>query len=113
MAIYPNESSGGQRDELVTWLQELVKYYRGKVSDLTSEQHNHLAYKLDAPLQINVLWSANDQLESNYVLLVFTHFPDKSDLTFNILGPFEPYRFSEHAAKMLQALEWGQELPQQ
>lgn len=113
MAMYPNESSGGQRDELVMWLHELVKYYREKVSDLTSEQHNYLAYKLDAPLQINVLWSAGDQPESSYSLLIFTHFQNKPDSTFNILGPFEPYRFSEQAAKMFQAPEWNQELPQQ
>ncbi len=113
MAMYPNESSGGRRDELVTWLHELVKYYRGKVSDLTSEQHNYLAYNLDAPLQISVLWSAGDQPESSYSLLIFTHFQNKPDSTFNILGPFEPYRFSEHAAKMFLAPEWSEELPQQ
>lgn len=100
-------------NNLDVWLNKLIYYYREKVLELSLEERRYSVYNFGSPCQVNVLWSANDQSESNYQLLLFTHFLKKPDLQFNIFGPFEPYRFSEYAAKMLVDPQWSQELPDQ
>lgn len=100
-------------NDLNVWLDKLLRYYRQKATKLSPEEQQHLVYNMDSPCQVHVLWSTNNQPQSNYQLLIFTHFLEKPDLNFSILGPFEPYRFSEYAAKLLDDQQWNYELPHQ
>jgi hypothetical protein len=99
-------------DSLKLWLNNLISCYREKVASLSPEERSYIVYNLDQPCQVHALWSANNQSQSNYQVLIFTHLIEKPDLCFNIFGPFEPCRFSESAAKLLSDSLWDHELPQ-
>ena len=99
-------------DKLKMWLNRLISYYRREEANLSSEEQFYLVYNLDPPCQVHVLWASNNQPQSDYQVLIFTHFSLQPDLTFNIFGPFEPYRFAEFAVQMLQDSQWDKPLPQ-
>lgn len=100
-----NKDMKKRSQEMKTWLDNLITYYRNNLDSLDDEVRGALLWgytMLNQPTQIDLFWVVNPDFQ----LMVLSHSPTRPDKEVSVTGPLRGSELIEKVEEWVNRPEW-------